>query len=93
MSKPERRWWDDFPQKFWTEPDWADWEKHGRPAIPREMRLGSGDPLPLDGLPLVQPAHTLGAFSLHPKKSTVRDARGRGIDKLIEKYVGKRPQG
>jgi hypothetical protein len=83
MSK---RWWDDpdHKQKYWGEADWRDWEKHGRPAIPREARLGSDAPLPLDGLPVVQPAHTLGGFTLHPKKSTARNARSRGVDKLLD---------
>ena len=52
MSK---RWWDDpdHKQKYWGEADWRDWEKHGRPAIPREARLGSDAPLPLStGCPL-----------------------------------------
>jgi hypothetical protein len=40
-------------------------------------------------MPVVEPPVKLGAFSLHPKKTSARHARGRAIEKLIEKHVGR----
>ena len=88
-----KHWWDDpnYKQAYWTEPDWADWEKHGRPDVPRESRLGSDDPMPLDGLPVPPPPGPQSSVTtLFPKPSR-RDAnaRSRAVDRLIQKYVGR----
>ena len=88
----KRRHWSSepgYPQKVWTEADWRDWEKAGRPAIPRENRLPLAQHPPLDTLPVIVPPVTLGGFSLYPRKSSARDARGRAVDKLISKHVGR----
>ena len=81
--------WEHWPQKYWEEAEWRYWEKAGRPRVPREMRLGADDPEPIT-LPIPPPTHTLGPFPLHPRKSSARDARGRAIDRLLEKHLGRR---
>ena len=84
-------WWTHYPQKMWRPIDWAEWEKAGRPEIPREMKLGHDAPLPLDRVPFAEPTETMPTFSLYPPKRRSRDAHGRAIDKLLENHlVGRR---
>ena len=83
-------WWNHTEQKYWAESDWRDWERHGSPDIPRELRLGADDPLPLTP-PVVMPPHLVPArFTLFPPKRTSRDTRGRAIDAILDKHLGGR---
>jgi hypothetical protein len=81
--KPWHQW---YPRRHWLEEDWQAWEKAGKPKVPRDPVLEQqGQPLN-QTLSVPPPLVTLSAgFSLHPKKSTARDARGKQVDKLLEK--------
>jgi hypothetical protein len=54
-------WSDGYPRRYWTEVDWQQWEREGKPPVGK-------DP-----------------FTLFPKPSRARDARGRQIDQLLKK--------
>ena len=80
-----------YNQRYWTKGDWEDWEKHGRPKVPIDNRLGFGPDTRknLDVTPVVQPQHMLGAFDLYGRGGQPRAGR-RGpanpkIDQLLQK--------
>ena len=88
-----RKWWSEpgYPQNSWSEADWRDWEKHGRPAIPRESRL----PLPQYqprgdsvAIPPPGPQPSFGLFA-RPRRREA-SAQSHAVDRLIEKVLGPR---
>jgi hypothetical protein len=86
-------WWTGYPQNVWTELDWAQWEKEGRPRLPLEVKLPARD---RTERPLVQPEpqHTLprGVRWVGDQARTrPRDARAKSIDAMLAK-LGIHPQ-
>ena len=84
-----------YPQAFWTEAEWRQWERAGRPRIPPRLRLSAKVPKNLDPTPVVQPTHMLGGFDLNGQR---RPRAGRAarpeIDRLLAKLgigVGESP--
>ena len=85
-----RKWWEDFPKKWWTPVDWAQWEKEGRPKVPRDMELPSPPRTQeLGNSPVIPPPGPQSSFGLFPKPRgrDARGARSRAVDAVIEKAL------
>jgi hypothetical protein len=73
----------EWPREFWGSKDWEDEERlQSNPA----EALETWGVIPPPG-PQVSPS-----FSLFPRKRPARDARGRGVDKLLDE-LGIEPRG
>ena len=85
-----------YNQRYWTKGDWEDWEKHGRPKVPIDNRLGFGPDtrVSLDKQPVVAPLHPLADVDWYGKPQPRAGRRGPAnpkVDALLAKLgVGRR---
>ncbi len=72
--------WKHFPQKDWDEVDWQNWEREGRPRVPRDKALPDRRPttrkLPVPPASQILPA----GFSLRP------ETRSQKADRVLKQY-------
>ena len=83
-----RPWWEVVPRSEWTEEDYKGYWAEGSPRIPSppppEQEIGKALPPPPPGPPL---SSGFRLFSKPSRRSA--DARSRGIDRWLEKNVGR----
>ena len=85
-----RGFWEDYPKKFWTEPDWQAWEKAGRPRVPSHLDLQPPPAQEIGTLPTPPPGPQLAPGWFTKPSRREASARSRAVDRLIEKHVGRR---
>lgn len=80
--------WAHTPKASWLEVDWQEWERRGRPRVPRDMELRPPPEREMGNSPVIPPPGPASAVnSLFPRASR-RDAgaRSRAVDRLLEKH-------
>jgi hypothetical protein len=83
--------WREWPCETWGTQDRVQHAREERARAEAKAQRARMRPAPREHTPLAMgPGSDVGSFQLDPPRQPRRDARGREIDRLLEKVLGRR---